>query len=249
MKKLLIIAMIANALNSSAQLSGTVTYEEKVKLNIQIDDTDANSELMKNIPRERTSSKLLVFNPDASMYKKNPAAKAPADVTSEHGDAHVMIKVDEPDDCSYSDLKEKKIYDQRDFMSRQFLIESDFDAQVWKLTGNEKKILDYPCQEAQLQDTAKKVTAWFTSAIPVSIGPNGYANLPGLILRVEVNGGDQVMAATKVDLGPVKTSDLVKPKQGKKVTKAEFRKIVADKQKEMQDENGGGNNVIIRIKN
>ena len=47
--------------------------------------------------------------------------------------------------------------------------------------------------------------------------------------------------------GPVKTSDLVKPKQGKKI-KAEFRKIVADKQKEMQEENGGGNNVIIRIK-
>ncbi|MBL0256494.1 MAG: GLPGLI family protein [Bacteroidetes bacterium] len=167
---------------------------------------------------------------------------------SEHGEGKIVIKMDEPDDCSYADLKDRKIYDQREFMSRQFLIESKFDEQIWKLTGNEKSILGYPCQEAVLQDTNKKAIAWFTAAIPVSIGPNGYCNLPGLILSVDVNGGDQVMTATHVDLSTVDSKELSKPKEGKKMSKPEFRKMVAEKQKEMQEENGGGNNVIIRIK-
>lgn len=249
MKNILIITAVALAFNTSAQLSGKVSYEEKIKLNIQIDDTDANNEMLRNLPKEKTSTKELVFNSEASLYKRDPAGDKKKDLESESGEGKIVIKMDEPDDCSYADLKEKKVYDQREFMSRQFLIMSGFEDQVWKLTGNEKKILDYPCQEAVLQDTNKKAIAWFTSAIPVSIGPNGYCNLPGLILRVEVNGGDQVMTATKVDLSPVDAKQIVKPKDGKKMTKPEFRKMVAEKQKEMQEENGGGgNNVIIRIK-
>ena len=56
------------------------------------------------------------------------------------------------------------------------------------------------------------------------------------------------MTATHVDLSTVDSKELSKPKEGKKMSKPEFRKMVAEKQKEMQEENGGGNNVIIRIK-
>lgn len=248
MKNIVIISALTLALNATAQTSGRVTYEEKVKLNIQIDDTDANNEMLRNLPKEKTTSKELIFNSEASIYKKNSAADKSKALESESEEGRIVIKMDEPDDCSFADLKENKVYDQREFMSRQFLITSDIADQKWKLTGNEKKILGYSCQEAVLQDTLKKAIAWFTSTIPVSIGPNGYCNLPGLILSVEVNGGDQVMTATKVDLVPVEAKMIVKPKEGKKMTKPEFRKMVAEKQKEMQEENGGGNNVIIKIK-
>ena len=248
MKNILLLSSLALVINATAQTTGKITYEEKIKLNIQIDDTDSNNEMLKNLPKEKTSKKELVFNSDAALYKKNPKEKQNNGLESEHGEGKIVIKMDEPDDCSYADLKDRKIYDQREFMSRQFLIESKFDEQIWKLTGNEKSILGYPCQEAVLQDTNKKAIAWFTSAIPVSIGPNGYCNLPGLILSVDVNGGDQMMTATHVDLSTVDSKELSKPKEGKKMSKPEFRKMVAEKQKEMQEENGGGNNVIIRIK-
>lgn len=248
MKNILLLSSLALVINTAAQTTGKITYEEKIKLNIQIDDTDSNNEMLKNLPKEKTSKKELVFNSDAALYKKNPKEKQNNGLESEHGEGKIVIKMDEPDDCSYADLKDRKIYDQREFMSRQFLIESKFDEQIWKLTGNEKSILGYPCQEAVLQDTNKKAIAWFTAAIPVSIGPNGYCNLPGLILSVDVNGGDQMMTATHVDLSTVDSKELSKPKEGKKMSKPEFRKMVAEKQKEMQEENGGGNNVIIRIK-
>src|SRR6185369_6523624 len=127
-------------------------------------------------------------------------------------------------------------------------IESDLSQMQWKLTGNQKMILNYPCQEAILQDTSKKVTAWFTPAIPVSTGPNGYSNLPGLVLSADIDNGKRIINATSIDLKEIDKSILVKPTEGKKVTKEAFNKIVDEKRKEMQQENGGNGDVIIKIK-
>ena len=155
--------------------------------------------------------------------------------------------MDGPDNKVYCDLKDKKKTEQRDFMSRQFLIETPFSASTWKLTGNQKSILNYSCQEAVLQDTSRKVKAWFTSAIPVSTGPNGVCNLPGMVLEAEYNGGQQTYVAKSVSLEPVDNKLIVRPKEGKKVTREEFNAIVKEKEKEMGGD-GSGNNVIIRVK-
>lgn len=161
----------------------------------------------------------------------------------------MMIKMKAPDDKVYCDLKNKMLTEQRDFMSRKFLIESPFDKTKWKLTGNQKMILTYPCQEAVLQDTTKKVIVWFSSAIPLSSGPNGYANLPGMILAADIDDGKRKITATNVELKEIDKTILLKPKEGKKTSKEEFSKIVEQKKKEMEEENGGKGNIIIKIKN
>ncbi|MBL0256493.1 MAG: hypothetical protein IPQ03_02800 [Bacteroidetes bacterium] len=71
MKNILLLSSLALVINSTAQTTGKITYEEKIKLNIQIDDTDSNNEMLKNLPKEKTSKKELVFNSDAALYKKN----------------------------------------------------------------------------------------------------------------------------------------------------------------------------------
>ena len=53
-----------------------------------------------------------------------------------------------------------------------------------------KEDLDHPCQEAQLQDTAKKVTLRFTPPFLCFDRTEWLCQFTGLILRVEVNGGD-----------------------------------------------------------
>jgi GLPGLI family protein len=71
--------------------------------------------------------------------------------------------------------------------------------------------------------------------------------LPGMVLEVNINNGEQVITALSIDK-QVETALIVKPKDGKKVTDEEFNKIVEEKLKEMGVE-GGRPGVVIKIEN
>jgi len=149
----------------------------------------------------------------------------------------------------YTDLENAMQIEQKEFMSRVFLIETEFKNGSWKLTGEQKMILEYACQEAIAEEEGKVVHAWFTPRISVPAGPAKFGNLPGLVLAVDINDGEQVILATSVDLKPVDAEALVKPKKGKKVTQEEYHAIVEEKMKEMGSEHGGGSGhaVVVRI--
>jgi GLPGLI family protein len=142
--------------------------------------------------------------------------------------------------------------EQKEFMTRMFLIDSDIPESKWKITGEQKMILDFPCMEATRTDTSGVITrAWFTPSIPVRSGPAKYHNLPGLILEVDINNSERTITAKSVSLDPPEKSLLKKPRDGKKVTREEYDKIVAEKMKEMGVEGGEGevrSSVVIRIK-
>jgi len=243
---LILAASITAAGTSIAQKSGRIIYEQKSKLNIDIDDEHADA--LRDIPKEHITTKELLFDSIASIFQKDPGKNKDEAIHNETEKGAMIIRMDEPDDKMYCDLVGKKRIEQRDFMSRTFLIEIPFSASNWKLTGNQKKILDYTCQEAILQDTMRKVTAWFTPEIPVSTGPNGVCNLPGLVLAAEFKGGEMTFEAKSVELTPIDQKKIVRPKEGKKVTRDEFNTIVMEKQKEMEEQGEGNGNVIIRIK-
>jgi GLPGLI family protein len=225
--------------------SGTVIYEEKVKLEIKLEGDAAQFANM--MPKERTSEKVLIFTPDAALYEKNNEEKAENLDLGGQG-ANMVVKMVEPANKVYTDLNNKKQVEMKEFMTRFFLIESDMQWS-WKLTGNTKSFLNYTCQEATCEDNGKKVTAWFTTEIPVSTGPANYAGLPGLILAIEKNDGNQTVTVKSIDLTPVAKDKLVKPDKGKKVTPEEYKKIVDEKMKEMGVQNGqGGQHMMIQIR-
>ncbi|MBD0278876.1 MAG: GLPGLI family protein, partial [Flavisolibacter sp.] len=69
------------------------------------------------------------------------------------------------------------------------------------------------------------ITAWYTTEIPVSASPGADfgGQLPGLILELEMNGGQVVYKAAEVS-PKVKLADIKEPKGGKKVTAGELAK-------------------------
>ncbi len=241
-KTLIFFGALALSLTASAQ-QGTIVYNETMKLEIHIDGMGADMADM--LPKERISEKLLHYTPDASIYL-NGKQKEDQEVTEEMaGGGTMVIKMDEPDEQLYFDIKNQKVIEQRDFMSRMFLIESAVDSISWKLTGNRREIVGYPCLEAfYMKDTVKTV-AWFTPAIPISSGPGKYHGLPGMILEVNVDNGKRIISAASVTTGDV-ASLIIKPKQGKKVTREEFDKIVEEKTGENQGE--GGDVIMIKIR-
>jgi GLPGLI family protein len=226
--------------------SGKAVYDEVIKLEIKLEG-DA-SQFADMLPKERKSVKVLYFSPGESLYVKGEAEEENIDQVVESGQAMVQIRMAEPDNKLYTDLDKKTQIEQKEFMTRVFLIEGEVPEQAWKLTGQQKMILGYPCQEATLDTDDQHVSAWFTPAIPVPAGPGEYRNLPGLVLSVDVDQGKRVITARSVEAADPSSLDLAKPKKGKKLTQEEFDAIVAEKLEEMGGEHGEGGNVQMMIR-
>ena len=250
MKKLttLVLALaFAGVLFAQETTQGKVIFQEVMKLDIKLEGEGAQFADM--LPKERKAVKELLFTPDASIYRKSKDAEEAEDVSMDHGGMSVQIKMAEPDNQFYVDIKKQKTIEKQEFMSRNFLIEDGVEASGWKLTGEQKSILDYSCQKAIKRDKEdKEIIAWFTPAIPVSTGPVGYIGLPGLVLEVVTNNGDNTITAKSIELAEVDKADISKPKKGKKVTREQYDKIVEEKMKEMGAQQGeGGGTFIMRI--
>jgi GLPGLI family protein len=241
----LTLRFIGYSQNPAENMSGKVTYKETVKIEIKMEGESAQYADM--LPKERSSFKILYFSPEASLYLNEEKKNESEDINQGSGGMQIRMKIMQPNNKFYCDLKNNKQIEQKEFMTRMFLIEGDIKNPEWKLTGNQKLILSYPCQEAFTEESGKKTTVWFTPAIPVSSGPTGLGRLPGLILEVNTNNGERIITAVSVDKSPVDAKLLVIPKEGKKVTAEEFKKIVDEKMKEMGGEGGNGAHMIIKI--
>ncbi len=240
----LAFVLVFNMLIVKAQdnTNGTVVYEQVVQLEIKLEGDAAQFASM--LPKERKSEKVLYFTPKTTLFENK---KETEEENMHSANGNVMIRMAEPDNKVFTDLEKGKQIEQREFMTREFLIEGEISNE-WKLTGNQKMILDYPCQEAVIEKEDKKISAWFTPVIPVSAGPGNYGGLPGLILLVNVNEGKQITTAKSVDFNLVSKDVIMKPDKGKKISREEFDKIVEEKMKEMGGQQGaGGTHMMIRI--
>jgi GLPGLI family protein len=233
---------------ATAVRSGKIVYEEVAKIEIHLDGDAAA--LAASLPKERKSEKLLVFNEQACLYTNQKKEEAAEDHMAESGGMMVMVRMQEPDNKMYTDFEAMKQIEQREFMTRMFLIEKELGVSDWKLTGNEKEILGYPCREASRNvNDSTPVVAWFTPSIPIPSGPGEYLNLPGLVLAVDIDNGRRTLTAKSIEPMEVDHKMLAKPREGKKTTDAEFKKIVEEKMKEMGGPAGGGSgtHMMIRI--
>ena len=128
----------AQQANNGFLLSGEVVYQEIVKLDIQLEGVDEH--IAAQIPKEQKSEKVLHFTEEEAMFETK-LKDDPEENMHTEGEGIVM-KMYQPDNKTYMDLKNKKLIEQKEFMSRVFLIESELEAEKWKMTGEQKKILD-----------------------------------------------------------------------------------------------------------
>ena len=127
------------------------------------------------------------------------------------------------------DYKNRKINDWIEVMGKKYVIKDDIPKYKWKILNEIREIQGYLCMKAETQDTIKNqiIHAWYTDAITVGGGPEGYGGLPGMILEINVNDGDLIVSATKVDL-TLPDGKLPKPKKvkGKEIDSAEYNELI-----------------------
>lgn len=221
-----------------SQVEGVVHYTEEVE--------NPNAEEMRerlkdrgmriDIPDSHTSKMQLFFNSKASVYKQPEE-----DPTAEPQDRRMrwmMRRFGGGVDVNgyFRNLAEKKRLQEKEIMGKKFLIKDDEFNYEWKITGQKQQIGQYEVMEAVTSNETDTIQAWFTPQIPVATGPAEFSQLPGLILRVSVNGGERLISATNIDLRPLTEDEAIEePKKGKEVTEEEFVQIRQEKFEEVRD--------------
>lgn len=236
-RPLLLVAIALLTLPARAQ-EGVVTYDESVKIEIELPPEMA--QMRDQIPNSSTSTKLLYFS-EAGTLMKNAPKKDGEESGVRVGGEGMMIRMmtsGDVDNQVYTDLEGGRVIEKRDFLGRTFLVTGEPEAYAWRLTGEQGEFLGYACMKAVATRDSTTVEAWFTPEIPVPGGPGPYGGLPGLILAVNVDDGRMSITAKEVSLGALDEGVLTPPEGGREVTRDEFRAIVDEKMKEMGAQRG-----------
>ncbi|MEP7266780.1 MAG: GLPGLI family protein [Saprospiraceae bacterium] len=245
MKKILFLLLVFSFQCAFGQSSGVINFSEAIKL--QLDMQGGDAEMMKKIPQFHSVQKTLFFNDKESLYK-NADKNTDLEVSNNEGGNDMKFVVKSPESILYNDLANTKMVNSQEFFGKQFLVKGDMTKRMWKITGESKILLDYTCQKAILQDTANEVVAWFTTKLPANLGPQSYTGLPGAILLVDIDNGQRIITANKIEIRELKSDEITIPTKGKVVTPEEFEKIKKDKMEEMGGTMGKGGTMRIMIR-
>jgi len=224
---------------------GVIIYEMKVNLHRRLPPGQEDRKAM--IPEFRTTKQQLFFNATESLYKPIIEDDEEDMVASPSGGGGMRIRMQQPNDETYIHPGNTSIISKREFMGKEYLIEDTLKISPWKLGTETKEIQGYPCKMAwfvdeRQPDRKQEVTAWYTDQLRPMLGPELFGSLPGTVLAIDINNGERVIVARKIEFRELKKNEMKVPAAGQKVTPAEFRKIVDETMKQM----GGPGRMIIR---
>lgn len=269
MKKFYLIAAVAFTLTVQAQTKeGRVVYERTTQMNnIRFGGGNLPPEVqaqMARAPRTRTDQFELLFSPEQSLFQFLPNAAADEGAnTVSGGGVTIQMRVN-TNEITYVNLANGTRVEQREIFDKNFVVTDTIQKLQWKLSDETKTILNFTGRKATASSIINRprmtmengemkremvtdtvaVVAWFTTEIPVPSGPNYQGQLPGLILELDVNKGQSVIRA--IEFSPkVAINKIKEPKDGKRLTAAEFSKEREKLMEEMRKNMPAGN--VIRM--
>lgn len=242
---------------------GKVVYERTTQLQINMRGMD--EEMTRKLPRTRTDSYELLFTPGKSLWQYLPSATDDGGTVITGNGSIQVFRTANPEEVTFANLEEAKLVTKRELDSKNYLVDESIEKLAWKLTGETKTILGYIANKAvaqqyttrtsvsmengemktQQQPDTVSIIAWFTQNIPVPAGPVFQAQLPGMILELDMNGGRVVYKAVEVS-PKVNVANIKEPKGGKRITAAEYAQ---QRQQMMEEMRKNGANRTIRIAN
>ncbi|MBN2417024.1 GLPGLI family protein [bacterium] len=228
---------------------GTVTYLQTTRydfaalFNIDANSDERAAEYVASLPTSSTTVHTLYFSGKRALFEEDADANKNLPQELEGALAHldvmappriILQKV-------YWDLDSGETIRHIEFMTRPFHVTGPAASYSWKLTGKQVRIENYVCHGAETVRDGNTITAWFSPAISVPIGPAEFGGLPGLILAVDVNG-ETVFVATEIGITPPDEMMIVKPAAGKGLTQEELDALVKEKTREWEDTKGSRTN-------
>ena len=231
-----ILFILLPALTFAQETEGTIIYELTVDMHRNL--TGDRERLKRWIPKTMVTQYQLSFNQEASMFKEyvnlDEEPEGGSDGRSRMRYAMGAATMGE----MYQNFGDKRFVNSRELSGKKYLIKGDIEQTPWKITGKSREIAGYPCMQAIYDDELenKALTAWFTPSIPVSAGPGIYGQLPGLIVALDINNGEQVYRPIEIKFEKPEDKDMAEPKKGKNVTDEEFNELLKEIMQQMREQ-------------
>jgi len=242
------------------QKEGKIIYQRTVQLQMAVNDGSGEHEM----PRTVTDKFEMSFA-NSKMIWQGMEDEMEDGNSGEGGGIMIRTMGGGADNAVFCDFEKAKRVESREFFGKIFLISDSIRRSNWKLADETKTILNHVCRKATSQrigkrmmmtmdngkmerkeiDDTSNIVAWFTTDIPVPVGPEMQGQLPGAILSMELNNGRMVYTALEISPKP-DMSAIKEPTKGKKVTPNEFA-VERNKLMDEMERNNQGGNIRIRM--
>lgn len=227
---LLLITIFISNLTIAQIKEGVIMYKQTTYT-----DTESLPQNMQaNIPKSNETMMELTFKDGKSIYRKDPNIK---EEINDDMPRWVRRMRQQDNKTTYRDYKKSETLEQVNFFGKDFLINDTIVKQPWKVIAAEQKIiLGMMCMKAIYKDSVNNLVVYFTPQIPISVGPDLYGGLPGVIM--EIQSEKLHIIATEFKKEPI--ADTIKPPDnGSKYIRKEFDKMREEKIKEQREMWGG----------
>jgi GLPGLI family protein len=201
---LLITGHTLLAQNQHFTFNGTIEFERTlnmynmIKKSINKDNESymqqAFDAYKKNNTQFKKQKSILTFAKDKSIY--TPVVEDTPPANNFFWSASPMTQ--QPN-VVYTDLTTGLSTVQKKAFEEIFLVKDTTRHINWKITDETREILGYSCRRANaiIMDSIY-VVAFYTNEIPVSVGPESFTGLPGMILGVALPHDETTWFATKI---------------------------------------------------
>lgn len=229
MKKLLALLLITTALQAQ-KTAGVIRYEyaqdwlKSIEKNKFMNNEQKQRALQtwKNDQAYKTYTQL-TFNSEGSWYGV---------ASDERGNSWQKTEY-----WVSRDFTNNKVLETQMISGKVYIVEDSLYTLPWKIKSEIKEVAGYLCMLATTYDSLRNysIEAWFTTDIPVSVGPEEFMGLPGAILEVNIDGGVTLITATSVKPDPSQAlPPMPKKVKGKRYTKAQYQAAVVKYVKDME---------------
>lgn len=132
---------------------------------------------------------------------------------------------------TYLNLESNKKLITKNVDGKFYLVSDEVKKDDWVVTKESKLINGFKSYKATLLKEPYTIEAWFTKEIKTKCGPNGYFNLPGLIVEVKSVFTENPSTYSTVKLETIKLEpklSIKEPLKGIKMTSVEFKEFITD---------------------
>lgn len=219
-------------------LSGVITYERRENVHkLYTEENSWTEERLKHMPKYKIDQFTLHFNTQEGLYKLLDEDENPAFIWMKVANGNAV----------HTDLKSERQKSDKTIYDADYRIEDSIPQYTWKMLGEFREIAGYSCRKAAtiLFDSIY-VIAFYTDQIPVSLGPESFTGLPGMILGLVVPRMNLTWFATKVESQSLPENVFVLKDNKRK--KYSYKSFTGEIQKALKDWDDFGAKMVVKAR-
>ncbi len=169
--------------------SGRIVYERKTNLHKLFKDNPRVKNFLNEDVKYKIEQFELFFNDSTSAYLP---------IESDEPEQGFMKYLTTHNKIYQNWEKQEKLAIMQSWGQEMYIKDSIHDRK-WKVTESKRKIAGYLCRKAIWeQNDSTRIYAWFSVDVVPSVGPEGFAGLPGTILGLATEKGEIIYFAKEV---------------------------------------------------